>query len=559
MFCRQTNYHTIATSEDLDPEEVLPCPYDISHRIRRKRFPHHIMKCKRNFPLVVLDTCPFNARHLVPKHELRHHMSICPGKTALEQDLVRLQGQSEEGAYFKGNTDVPSYHNPEFQMPSPTENWDLEAEENHAMYPTDNRWHNGYMATNELMTPAERKHHNMRLKEEALRRVSGRPSVPEEGDPDYENYIREQELEAQFIQETKDKPLRKPREPPRVLQQQNGIDNGHPKIAANIFGPEVKPDDHHGPVPSEDMFMKASRNIASVYNQSGKTSNSVLGQAAKATATSAYLEEINRIHPLAIMPSPTTQGGLLRIAPGFETTPNLPYSMPATQMPVPNAVVSSLSAVAAALCNNSIPQISPVSKLVDEASGQLVVSQTNSVRNQGVSPFLDVPVGLGRGRGRGIMDLLAEKKPGSSMNNQGPVKKKAARNGGLQQEWPTPAESTNGVTTAPQFQDMQNGTHHNQTVSMPTTSQARPPLPPGVVSAIQPSGETKQSGDATEAKRQKKVHKLNKKLRQINSLEEKQKAGVKMNEEEMQKILKKERIVEKLAKLTLGDDSGDDI
>lgn len=30
-----------------DPEELEICPYDPVHRIRRKRFPYHLVKCRK--------------------------------------------------------------------------------------------------------------------------------------------------------------------------------------------------------------------------------------------------------------------------------------------------------------------------------------------------------------------------------------------------------------------------------------------------------------------------------------------------------------------------------
>uniref|UniRef100_A0A8D0FJC2 Gametocyte specific factor 1 n=1 Tax=Strix occidentalis caurina TaxID=311401 RepID=A0A8D0FJC2_STROC len=60
----------------LDPERLIPCPYNKHHRIRACRFPYHLVKCKKSYPEVAkkLATCPFNARHLVPQADLSDHV-----------------------------------------------------------------------------------------------------------------------------------------------------------------------------------------------------------------------------------------------------------------------------------------------------------------------------------------------------------------------------------------------------------------------------------------------------------------------------------------------------
>ncbi|XP_077694531.1 uncharacterized protein LOC144277536 isoform X2 [Eretmochelys imbricata] len=63
----------------MDPERLIPCPYDKNHQIRASRFPYHLVKCKENNKKRAkeLATCPYNARHRVPKQELQLHISTC--------------------------------------------------------------------------------------------------------------------------------------------------------------------------------------------------------------------------------------------------------------------------------------------------------------------------------------------------------------------------------------------------------------------------------------------------------------------------------------------------
>ncbi|XP_074782965.1 gametocyte-specific factor 1-like isoform X1 [Athene noctua] len=72
----------------LDPERLIPCPYNKHHQIRACRFPYHLVKCKKSYPEVAkkLATCPFNARHLVPQADLSDHVLKCSDKGLIEQD-----------------------------------------------------------------------------------------------------------------------------------------------------------------------------------------------------------------------------------------------------------------------------------------------------------------------------------------------------------------------------------------------------------------------------------------------------------------------------------------
>uniref|UniRef100_A0A8C3PDZ2 CHHC U11-48K-type domain-containing protein n=1 Tax=Chrysemys picta bellii TaxID=8478 RepID=A0A8C3PDZ2_CHRPI len=75
----------------MDPERLIPCPYDKNHQIRASRFPYHLVKCGENNKQrakELLATCPFNARHQVPRAEISHHISSCDDKSCIEQDIV---------------------------------------------------------------------------------------------------------------------------------------------------------------------------------------------------------------------------------------------------------------------------------------------------------------------------------------------------------------------------------------------------------------------------------------------------------------------------------------
>ncbi|XP_042555139.1 gametocyte-specific factor 1-like, partial [Dipodomys spectabilis] len=78
--------------ESADPERLLPCPYDKGHKVMARRFPYHLVKCRKNHPDIAakLATCPFNARHLVPRDEFRKHIANCVDKTCIEDFAVNF-------------------------------------------------------------------------------------------------------------------------------------------------------------------------------------------------------------------------------------------------------------------------------------------------------------------------------------------------------------------------------------------------------------------------------------------------------------------------------------
>uniref|UniRef100_A0A452IBL7 CHHC U11-48K-type domain-containing protein n=1 Tax=Gopherus agassizii TaxID=38772 RepID=A0A452IBL7_9SAUR len=70
----------------MDPEQLIPCPYDKNHQIRASSFLYHLVKCRENNKKRAkeLATCPYNARHRVPKRELQLHISACTDNRASE-------------------------------------------------------------------------------------------------------------------------------------------------------------------------------------------------------------------------------------------------------------------------------------------------------------------------------------------------------------------------------------------------------------------------------------------------------------------------------------------
>ena len=65
-----------------DPEELMICPFDEVHKIKAKRFQHHLLKCRRNHPDKDFVSCPFNAKHLMLRSEVQNHVTRCPDRVS---------------------------------------------------------------------------------------------------------------------------------------------------------------------------------------------------------------------------------------------------------------------------------------------------------------------------------------------------------------------------------------------------------------------------------------------------------------------------------------------
>ncbi|XP_075730932.1 uncharacterized protein LOC142774478 [Rhipicephalus microplus] len=72
----------MATFKSLQ-DDLVVCPYNEHHRVKRGRLDIHISKCRRGGrPRRVLP-CPFNLEHGAPaeRDAFRHHLQTCPDKT----------------------------------------------------------------------------------------------------------------------------------------------------------------------------------------------------------------------------------------------------------------------------------------------------------------------------------------------------------------------------------------------------------------------------------------------------------------------------------------------
>ncbi|XP_013390326.1 uncharacterized protein LOC106158771 [Lingula anatina] len=202
-----------------DESDLMECPYDPVHMIRAKRFPYHLMKCRKNYAGKDMKTCPFNARHVVPGPELRYHISRCPDKAMLQQDVKNaMEKEEDEGAYFKGNTSVPTYF-PEWDRPEPTEDWDAETPGIPRIGVDPKELNNPtrtYIKDLVGMTPAEKKRHKNRLQRRAQRIQQGLP--PDASDEEENEEKPGSQPESQPREDSPSGQLRLPKQAAQTLQ-----------------------------------------------------------------------------------------------------------------------------------------------------------------------------------------------------------------------------------------------------------------------------------------------------------------------------------------------------
>jgi len=65
-------------------EELVTCPYNKFHQIKKSRIQYHILKCKKSHPELELVICPYNATHHFPKSEEREHLLSCRDRRVVE-------------------------------------------------------------------------------------------------------------------------------------------------------------------------------------------------------------------------------------------------------------------------------------------------------------------------------------------------------------------------------------------------------------------------------------------------------------------------------------------
>lgn len=91
--------------------DIVQCPLDPNHKLRRHRLPYHIIKCKENFPDKV--QCPYGHYYYSNKKEMTDHLQICSHKPRMpqaeEMQPHMVEVQYSRQANINYNYDVNNY------------------------------------------------------------------------------------------------------------------------------------------------------------------------------------------------------------------------------------------------------------------------------------------------------------------------------------------------------------------------------------------------------------------------------------------------------------------
>ncbi|VVC43382.1 TRM13/UPF0224 family, U11-48K-like CHHC zinc finger domain,Zinc finger C2H2-type [Cinara cedri] len=84
--------------------DLVECPLDPNHKLRRHRLPNHLMKCKKSFPNKI--KCPYGHYFYTEKDEMANHLQICSYKPKISRVEVKPIQKSKNINY---NYDVDNY------------------------------------------------------------------------------------------------------------------------------------------------------------------------------------------------------------------------------------------------------------------------------------------------------------------------------------------------------------------------------------------------------------------------------------------------------------------
>lgn len=91
--------------------DMVECPLNSLHLLRRHRLPYHLLKCKKNYPDKV--QCPYGHYFYLDKHEMANHLQVCPNKPRIaqaeEMQPHSIQAQEARNQNIIKNYDIDNY------------------------------------------------------------------------------------------------------------------------------------------------------------------------------------------------------------------------------------------------------------------------------------------------------------------------------------------------------------------------------------------------------------------------------------------------------------------
>lgn len=72
-----------------DEDDLVTCPYNPCHKMKRCRLQIHITKCQQRNEDEAKRVCPFNAQHHISAPEYNHHLKTCPNRDTVDRKITK--------------------------------------------------------------------------------------------------------------------------------------------------------------------------------------------------------------------------------------------------------------------------------------------------------------------------------------------------------------------------------------------------------------------------------------------------------------------------------------
>ncbi|KAH7938384.1 hypothetical protein HPB49_023115 [Dermacentor silvarum] len=100
-------------------DDLVKCPYNPLHKVKRGRLNIHMTKCRREHPRYRLKPCPFTKDHMAPANaeDYQRHLATCPDRSSTFCTATR---NDPDPAF-----DIPAPGRAKPFVPEPEEQWDV--------------------------------------------------------------------------------------------------------------------------------------------------------------------------------------------------------------------------------------------------------------------------------------------------------------------------------------------------------------------------------------------------------------------------------------------------
>jgi len=115
-------------------EELVGCPYNVSHQLRPDRLVRHLVICRKETlssptspgyrRALGIKICPYNSAHHIHRADMEHHLTLCASAIHFKQELVL---PDKEVVPVKEHKKLPVEHTTG-AADSDEEDWDKEME-----------------------------------------------------------------------------------------------------------------------------------------------------------------------------------------------------------------------------------------------------------------------------------------------------------------------------------------------------------------------------------------------------------------------------------------------